>query len=166
MRKDRKAQDILRQYEASSRYSEPCKLCIEGISFPRSSIPTPVRWVPVRVRDRDTGTLVEKCAFEVSSEGQVRKKATKMLVPQHYYQSVGSGHVVISIDGVRVKVAHLVLWSFVGLPQVGQTDAAHWDDNRRNNRITNLRWSTRSENLKDRQFTRETNAPHVQHMRD
>ena len=120
----------------------------------------------MQVRDKATGELVEKADYEVSSEGLLRRKTNGKPVAQWYDRHIGSGHVVATVAGVRYKVAHVVLWSFVGMPEPHQTDAAHWDDDRRNNRISNLRWAARRDNLADLVFTRPEHAPYVQHMRD
>jgi hypothetical protein len=60
-------------------------------------------------------------------------------------------YVDLSRDGVRRKhrVHLLVLEAFVG-PCPDGMEARHLDGNLRNNHISNLAWSTRSENAKDR----------------
>jgi len=47
------------------------------------------------------------------------------------------------------KVHHLVLEAFVGTRPAGQ-QGAHWDGDRANNRLPNLRWTTASDNEKDK----------------
>ena len=50
----------------------------------------------------------------------------------------------------RTKIVHrLVLEAFVGPCPPGH-QACHWDDNPANNRLDNLRWATRHENMLDR----------------
>ena len=49
----------------------------------------------------------------------------------------------------RKRVCRLVLESFVGPCPVGM-ECCHNDGDRQNNSITNLRWDTRQENIKDR----------------
>jgi hypothetical protein len=62
----------------------------------------------------------------------------------------GYRRVRLSIGGVsRGKSVHaLVLEAFVGPPSTGM-EGCHWDNNRANNRLVNLRWGTHSENMLD-----------------
>lgn len=100
--------------------------------------------------------------YEVSNLGKVRslprviEKSNgarmtlrgQMLKP---YDS-GDGHVRVRLQ----KVGHivdryvhqLVLETFVG-PPPPDTEGCHWDGNPQNNRVDNLRWDTRSENIRD-----------------
>jgi hypothetical protein len=48
------------------------------------------------------------------------------------------------------NVHRLVLLAFVGPPPTPKHQAAHWDDNRRDNRLSNLRWATKRENEDDK----------------
>ena len=62
-----------------------------------------------------------------------------------------SGHQQVVICGDRkqsVAVHTLVLLTFVGPPSDGQ-ECLHWDGVPANNRLTNLRWGTREDNLRD-----------------
>lgn len=47
------------------------------------------------------------------------------------------------------SVHRLVLLAFRGAPEQGQ-EGCHFDDNPKNNRLSNLRWGTRSENTLDK----------------
>lgn len=49
---------------------------------------------------------------------------------------------------VTLKVAHLVLWAFVGPRPDGQ-EACHWNGVRHDNRLANLRWDTIAANRAD-----------------
>ena len=53
-------------------------------------------------------------------------------------------------DGIRAtaQVHHLVLEAFVG-PRPDGLEACHWNDDPSDNRLTNLRWDTRSANAAD-----------------
>lgn len=74
--------------------------------------------------------------------------------------------VALTKDGKRrhLKVHRLVLSAFVGPCPLG-LESLHWDDDPTNNRLTNLRYGTRSQNLKDRvrngrhHNTRKTHCP-------
>lgn len=51
-------------------------------------------------------------------------------------------------ESVRFLIHRLVLEAFLGPCPEGM-EACHWDDNPRNNRLSNLRWDTRAENMRD-----------------
>ena len=90
--------------------------------------------------------------YEVSNFGRVRggvtgalKKLTHRsdgyMVVAFYY---GPGH-------TRTRLLHrLVLLAFKGEPPTPKHQAAHWDGNKTNNVLTNLRWATSSENNLDK----------------
>lgn len=63
-----------------------------------------------------------------------------------------SGHLYVALftGGVRTNYAvhELVLTHFVGPRPIGY-DACHGNDNPQDNRVENLRWGTRSENVRD-----------------
>jgi len=63
----------------------------------------------------------------------------------------GYKQVQLRMNGKRLmKLVHvLVLEAFVG-PRPHGKESAHWNGVRDDNRISNLRWATRSENNKDR----------------
>jgi hypothetical protein len=96
--------------------------------------------------------------YEVSSLGRVRSLARidrrgrqrqqRLLKPR----SQQSGHLAVAFyrDGTRhdLMVHQLVLLAFVG-PRPSGMDACHWNDNPADNRLVNLRWDTRSANVRD-----------------
>lgn len=98
-------------------------------------------------------------AYEVSSLGRVRslaridsrgRRIRARILSQWPHQT---GHMYTKLsrngDSRHGKVHRLVLLAFVGPPPVG-CEALHGDGNPANNRIDNLSWGTRSENLYDR----------------
>lgn len=112
--------------------------------------------------------------YEVSSQGKVRsiprrdrmgrKVAGRLLSITNH----PSGHhqVKLSRDGKysQGKLHRIVLIAFVGAPPDG-CEVLHRDGNPANNRIENLHWGTRSENLRDRvrhgthHFANKTHCP-------
>lgn len=114
-------------------------------------------------------------AYEVSNQGRVRSverrvrlvtrsgtEATR-LVPARILRPgcSKSGHVSVALGNGNSRLVHqLVLEAFVGKRPEG-CEALHADGNPENNALSNLRWGTRSENLKDifyqkgRRLTRE-----------
>lgn len=101
--------------------------------------------------------------YEVSSRGRVRSlphsAPGRPGVVMHFAGKVLPGsvnpqgyiEVGLSRDGVRTlrKVHRLVLEAFVG-PRPDGTEGCHGDGDPGNNRLTNLRWDTRSANTYDK----------------
>ena len=97
-------------------------------------------------------------SYEVSDLGRVRgvdrldtigrRRPGKVLSPR----KAKSGHlfVALRIDDTRTTwgVHALVLETFVG-PRPSGMEACHWNDIPADNRLVNLRWGTRSENVLD-----------------
>ena len=86
--------------------------------------------------------------YEVSNEGQVKKKSTgRILVAtddSHGYPAV----TLIDDDGQHTKNVHrLVAETFIPNVEKKRT-VNHKDGNKRNNHISNLEWNTLSENVK------------------
>lgn len=80
-------------------------------------------------------------------KGRLRKRKGQLLTPQ---RNVKSGHLQVRL-GERFPLSpihHLVLNAFVGLCPEGQ-ECRHLDDDPTNNRLINLQWGTRSENIFD-----------------
>jgi hypothetical protein len=88
--------------------------------------------------------------YEVSDKGQVMSlRAGRLLSPG----TSGEGYVAVdlSVNGKRsrVRVHKIVLEAFVGPCPVGM-ECCHADDDRANNELSNLRWDTKKNNMKDR----------------
>lgn len=94
-----------------------------------------------RIRmQRQYGTLAP-----VLYKGQVKSQSR---CPQTGYMKVG-----LSVPGRKRKtwnVNVLVCMAFHG-PKPPRHEAAHWNGDRADNRLSNLRWATRKENLADRE---------------
>lgn len=115
--------------------------------------------------------------YEVSDQGRVRSyrprgaaarggsaspvAEPRLLIPQVQRQT-GYPYVLLQ----REKVGHnrlvhrLVLEAFVGPPPAKDMQACHNDGTRTNNRLENLRWDTRSGNMKDK-ILHGTNVSHT-----
>jgi hypothetical protein len=107
-----------------------------------------------------------ECAYEVSSHGRVRSLArivivrgrsdgqtSKQVRGRILKASLSDGRPVVNLrsDDMRrhALVHHLVLEAFVGPRPDGQ-ECRHLDDNRQHNKLSNLEWGTRLENMDDR----------------
>ncbi len=85
----------------------------------------------------------------VDSDGRQRLFRGRILKLQQH----GTGHLIVGLSvasAVKIRLVHqLVLETFVG-PCPPGCESCHNDGNPSNNYLTNLRWDTRSENIKDR----------------
>lgn len=60
-----------------------------------------------------------------------------------------NGYLVVHLSGKREYVHRLVLFAFVG-PQPDWMECLHGDENNKaNNKLSNLRWGTRSQNVRE-----------------
>jgi hypothetical protein len=99
-----------------------------------------------------------KC--EVSNYGSVRvlayegyrhrKAEWRPLKPQ----ASAEGYLFVEVRGRRRAIHQLVLEAFVG-PRPPGMEGCHNDDNPANNHISNLRWDTHAENMRDRVGNRQ-----------
>ena len=96
--------------------------------------------------------------YEVSENGYVRRvKAAKgtfsgRILKQHL-ETTGAKTVRLRIPGEDASrswlVHRLVCEAFHGPAPEGKPNVLHWDDDRANNKASNLRWGNQSENLRD-----------------
>jgi hypothetical protein len=96
--------------------------------------------------------------YEISDTGLVRGLARKDSAGRSRAAMLRkprvakSGHLYIALfrNGVRTNfgIHELVLENFVGPRPYGH-DVCHWNDDPQDNRVSNLRWGTRSENIRD-----------------
>lgn len=108
-----------------------------------------VKWAPV---------VGYEGIYEVSSDGRVRSLRRldargRLVGGRELSISLHpSGHQVVKLsrDGVSesAKLHRIVLIAFAGLPPDG-CEVLHYDGDPANNHVENLRWGTRSENLRD-----------------
>ena len=85
--------------------------------------------------------------YEVSDLGRVRSyKRVKVRILHPTYN--GSGSMRVELAGKKRLVHILVLEAFVGLRPEGM-ECRHLDGDFTNNKVENLRWGTRSENILD-----------------
>lgn len=109
------------------------------------------RWLPV---------VGFEGRYEVSDHGRVRSvdRIAQTATGARRYRgvmlrpgTVESGHQLVVLGKGNSRLIHaLVLAAFVG-PRPAGHDSLHHDGNPANNRLENLRWGTRSENVRDAQ---------------
>ena len=111
------------------------------------SQPTHERWLPIPGYEE---------MYEVSSLGRVRSLVTRGKWPAGRLMRGSpnsSGRIQVQLTNGHsrklLQVHRLVLEAFVGPCPPGM-EACHWDDDPLNNRLDNLRWGSRSENMYDR----------------
>lgn len=81
--------------------------------------------------------------YEVSDQGQVRNRRTsRLLTPTGAYAGLALGR------ARKVRVHTLVLEAFIGPRPEGQ-QCRHMNGDKRDNRLSNLRWGTSQENHDD-----------------
>ena len=90
--------------------------------------------------------------YEVSSLGRVRGGVTGKMKKAALRSD---GYVVVAFyhggKHTRTHLLHrLVLLAFKGEPPTPKHQSAHWDGDKTNNALTNLRWATSSENNLDK----------------
>ncbi len=89
--------------------------------------------------------------YEVTDDGRVRNVITghwrKPMIPP----SRGYAYVSVRLNGKLAAHAihRMVLLAFVGPPPSPRHEAAHYNGIKTDNRLQNLRWATRSENIAD-----------------
>jgi hypothetical protein len=83
--------------------------------------------------------------YEVSSCGQVRRKGKNSPLSPWRHKS---GHLYVRIGGKSKQVHHLVMEAH-GKPKQEGMECRHLDGNPENNRIENLTWGSRFENIMD-----------------
>lgn len=90
--------------------------------------------------------------YEVSDAGRVRSFMRQLPRILHQYNCRGYRQVAVrrnSRTSRRMTVHQLVLMAFVG-PRSEGGECRHLDNNRANNHLSNLRWGTKSDNMRDR----------------
>jgi len=105
------------------------------------------RWMPVEL-----GGI--SYPYYVSDQGRVRNRSGRILKPWKRGNNMGVYHCVgLCRNGRRVKIdlQRLVALHFLPNPE-GKPEVNHLDLDHFNNRVDNLEWCTRSENVMHRYF--------------
>ncbi len=92
---------------------------------------------------------VARTIFYTQKNGSIRKHSTKERIRKINPPGPCCRQVCLSSQTHKVlKVSHLVLEAFVG-PRPEGKECCHWDGNSFNNCLSNLRWDTHVENMRD-----------------
>lgn len=92
--------------------------------------------------------------YSISDAGTVRNEATgKALTPFRR----GAGHLALDLPSGRHYVHRLVAQAFIGTPEPG-VEVRHLNNNPTDNRLSNLAYGTRSQNVLDLR-TERTRCP-------
>lgn len=110
-------------------------------------ISTPEQWRPV---------VGHEGHYEVSDHGRVRSLPRTVADSRGHTRTYkgrvlkdgGTEYPRVNLGSVRYNVHRLVLEAFVG-PRPDGMVACHYDDNPRNNHVSNLRWGSYSDNARD-----------------
>lgn len=81
--------------------------------------------------------------YEISDDGEIRNKHTGRLIKQFAGKD---GYLRTQIAGKTRSVHRLVALAFIPT-EVGKDFVNHKDGNKQNNKVDNLEWCTRSENM-------------------
>ncbi|MCE3017143.1 MAG: NUMOD4 motif-containing HNH endonuclease [Pirellula sp.] len=94
--------------------------------------------------------------YEISSIGRLRRKNASKMAPAGYVMKCRldvHGYPRYSLSKCRkywtVKAHRLVALAFLGPPPFPNAQVAHYDGNKQNNHVSNLRWATQKENAAD-----------------
>lgn len=94
--------------------------------------------------------------YQISDEGLVRRK---ILTYRNRYRAavlakqLPSGYWQVWLGGRSGRnhyIHRLVAFAFIGPAPSDHHEIAHWDGDKGNNRVANLRWATRVENTEDK----------------
>lgn len=128
-------------------------------------------WLPVvgyegRYDVSDSGRVRSKARFVDYVDGRTGSRPELILKPTKNVRTGGRYIGMVDSAGRRKfhKLARVVLTAFIG-PCPEGLESLHWDDDKDNNRLSNLRWGTRSENMFDRVRNRLHPAANQTHCR-
>ena len=90
--------------------------------------------------------------YEITDAGEIislKRRTTRGGILSQGNNGAGYKSVTLSKDGIiKTHLVHrLVALSFLGNPPVNKTDVNHRDGNKHNNRLENLEWVSRKENI-------------------
>ena len=88
--------------------------------------------------------IADSSGYEVSDQGRIRGPHGLILRPTDN----GHGYLSVGVHGAHRYVHRLVAEAFCGTPKIDQ-EVRHLDGDKTNNAASNLRWGTRSENIRD-----------------
>lgn len=96
--------------------------------------------------------------YQVSNQGRVRSLDREVIYPDGHIQKYkgkviygyknDNGYIMVTLKGKSYRVHRLVAEAFIPNPE-NKPDIDHINTIRTDNRVENLRWATRSENMKN-----------------
>ena len=131
-------------------------------------------WKPIPKLVTKYGREFYPDRYEVSNLGRIRTKKQRYGRPRkdlnnkrgelkeyRYIQGRPDKHGYIQVDlfdhnsnRSKYRLHVIVMQTFHGLPPLGHI-VCHWDDNPKNNQLTNLRYGTQKDNIADRMRNRK-----------
>ena len=101
--------------------------------------------------------IAEAPSYAVSNFGRVARvrggQGARPLIRKLDLEDTGYYRVRLSEAGLRLRLSvhRLVAKAFLGEPPTEKHQVAHYDNNKLNNHVENLRWATCAENIRDKQ---------------
>lgn len=90
--------------------------------------------------------------YSVSDHGRVRRdhnSGPRGLKPGTLLKQIRGRYIGVKLHGKNADIHRLILMAFVGPSPSAKHHAAHWDGDKTNNHVGNLRWATPTENGAD-----------------
>lgn len=101
--------------------------------------------------------IAEAPSYEVSNFGRIARvrggQGARPLIRKQDLETTGYYRVRVSENGrmIKLNVHRLVAKAFLGPPPTEKHQVAHYDNDKLNNHVSNLRWATCAENMRDKQ---------------
>jgi hypothetical protein len=134
--------ETIRPYDKNPRHND------EGVDAVAASIQGEEQWLPVPGYEG---------LYEVSSYGRVRRSSKSRMAPAGYLlkgRFTWDGYLEYGLCKQQrywwVKAHRIVALAFLGPRPFPNAHVAHFDGNKTNNHVSNLRWATPAENEADK----------------
>jgi len=101
-------------------------------------------------------SIPEAPSYSISSFGRVARvsggQGARPMIRRQDLEHTGYLRVRLSEGGVRLRLSvhRLVAFAFLGNPPTDRHQVAHYDGDKTNNHVSNLRWATCKENIGDK----------------
>jgi len=145
-----KREGNMRDYMVDRQAGYRVQQCIDSLDVDSRASLQKEEWIPLLDSDLSGNDQEPNWRYEVSSFGRIRShvgRNPKILRPRNVK---GYNSVSLRVQGktFQHRIANLVLCAFVSVPLEGE-EARHVNGNKDDDRLANLVWGTRKENMAD-----------------